>query len=816
MTAGPAPDRFLVGLATLNLLRRAAQERPLLCVVDDAQWFDRVSAQVVAFVARRLGTERIALVCALGPGPGDEVLTGLPTLPVRGLGDTEARELLRRSLHVPLDEAVCDQLVAESRGNPLALLELPRAMGPRRLAGGFGFPDGRPLSGLLEEGYLRRLAPLPPDTRVVVLAAAAEPGGDPVLLQRAVGILGIDLDAVLPAVDEGLLRLADRVQFTHPLVRSAVYRAAGRDDRHRVHLALAEATDAHADPDRRAWHRARGSSGPDEGVAQELELAAARARARGGLAAAAAFLSRATELTADPAAAARRALAAADASVQAGAFDAAGSLLSRAGEASADDTHRARTRLVRARLSAATGRVDAAVLPLSAAARGLERTDPELALATHVEALVAALVATGTNGPVAAGELVAAARAAPRPSQLRPAAVDLLLDALAARLTDDDLTAVRSALAAVQQLKGDPPGLGGLGWLMAGTMLAGDVWDDESWDALTARYLRLARGAGALVELPHALDARATALLVCGDVPAAQELVDEGLSVQELTGAGTGPLAASASAAWRGDATARRAIRAMVAECAARGDARGVCFGHYAHALLCNGLGEHDEALLAACRARDWSRRGFGVGLVLPEVVEAAVLSGRLETAAEAAAEVGRRARSAGTAWALGLEARSQALLSEGPAADERFRAALAMLSRTRARSDLARTHLLYGEWLRGAQRRHEARGQLTVAHQLFTTMRMAGFAGRAGRELQALGVPVPRPRSGGTAALTPQEARIAELARDGLSNPEIGAQLFVSARTVEWHLRKVFAKVGVSSRRQLRQAMSDHGSART
>ena len=322
-SAGPAPDRFLVGLATLTLFAEVAEQQPLACVVDDAQWLDHASAQILGFVARRLFAERIAVVCAARTGVGDDVLAGLPALPVPGLGDSDARALLLANVPGPLDAAVCDQIIKESHGNPLALLELPRTWNVAGLAGGFGLPSSQPVAGRIEQSYVRRLQLLPSDTQLLVLTAAAEPLGDPVLLHRAAGTLGIDIAAAGPAQDGGLLALGGRVEFAHPLVRSAAYRSAAADDRHRVHRALADATVAETDPDRRAWHRARATPGPDEEAAAELERSAGRAQARGGVAAAAAFLQRSVELTVDPARRAERALAAARASFQAGAFEAA-------------------------------------------------------------------------------------------------------------------------------------------------------------------------------------------------------------------------------------------------------------------------------------------------------------------------------------------------------------------------------------------------------------------------------------------------------------------------------------------------------------
>ena len=351
---GPAPDRFLVGLATLTLFADAAEHQPLVCIVEDAQWLDQVSAQILAFVARRVLAERLTIVCAARTGTGDEVLAGLPELSLGGLSDTDALALLLENLHGPLDAAVCQQIVAESRGNPLALVELPRTWSAVELAGGFGLPEGLPVTGRIEASYGRRLHRLPSDTQLLVLAAAAEPVGDPALLRRAADSLEIDMAAAEAAADAGLLTIRGRVQFAHPLVRSTAYRTAAAHDRHRVHRALADATDPETDPDRRAWHRACAAPGPDEEVASELERSAGRAQARGGMAAAAAFLQRAVELTEDPARRAERAVAAADASFQAGAFDSALQLVATAETSPLDGFQRARAALLRGHVAVVT------------------------------------------------------------------------------------------------------------------------------------------------------------------------------------------------------------------------------------------------------------------------------------------------------------------------------------------------------------------------------------------------------------------------------------------------------------------------------
>jgi DNA-binding CsgD family transcriptional regulator len=808
LSTGPVPDRLMVGLATLTLVAEAAEQDPLICFVDDAQWLDHASAQILGFVARRLLAERVALVCAARTGSGDDVLAGLPALPIRGLGDSDARALLLGNVHGPLDAAVGDQLIAESHGNPLALLELPRTWRAADLAGGFGLPESQPVASKIERSYVRRLLMLPSDTQLLVLAAAAEPLGDPVLLHGAAEALGIDMAAAAPAVDAGLLQVRGRVEFAHPLVRSAAYRAAATDDRYRVHRALAKATDAEADPDRRAWHRARATPGPDEDVAAELERSAGRAQSRGGLAAAAAFLTRATELTPDPTRRVRRALDAAFANVQAGAFDTARTLLTIARGGPVDELQRAQIDLVRAQLAFASSRGNEATPLLLAAARRLEPLNLELARQTYLDTFSAAQFAARLNAGVGVAEVARAARAAPRRSDDEPTAGDLLLDAFSA-LTDDYDTAVPRSRDALQRLRGlNISTKERLRWLWQGCVLALELWDDESSYVLSQRHLQIARKTGALSELPLALGSRTPILVFCGELSAAASLVEEARSVVEAMGVNEAPYGALTLAAWRGQAReARELIEVTMREASSRGEGVGVAICEYTRAVLCNGLGQYEEALVAAGSASEYQEvvaENWG----LTELIESATRTGRTDLATDALHRLARKARASGTDWALGMEARSLALLSEGDDAERRFRDAIQHLSRTRVRAELARARLLYGEWLRRANRRVDARGELNIAYEMFSAMGIEGFAERTRRELLATGATVRKRNVETRDDLTAQETQIARLARDGLSNPEIGAQLFISARTVEWHLRKVFTKLDISSRRQLRGAL--------
>ena len=812
LSAGPAPDRFLVGLAVLGLLSETARERPLICVVDDQQWLDRASAQALGFAARRLAADPVGLLFAARV-PGRDV-AGLPELVVEGLAENDARSLLESVLTGvagPLDVRVRDRIIAETHGNPLALLELPRGLTPAQLTGGFGVREAVPLDGQIEESFGRQLAALPAQTRRLLQLAAADPSGDPVLVWRAAGRLAIGAGAAGPAVEAGLAEFGARVRFRHPLVRSAAYRSASVEGRQELHAALAEATDPAADPDRRAWHRAEAAPGPDEEVAAELEQCAGRAQRRGGLAAAAAFLERSARLTLDPARRAQRALAAAYARLQAGAPDAALGLLAMARAGPLDELQRARADLLRAQVAFASshGR-DAPPLMLSAA-RQLESLDVGLARETYLEAFTAALF-VGRLSP-AVGDVARAARMAPAPPG--PArAPDLLLDGLALLVTEGyaaGTPALRRALLAFRSQ--DISAEEGLSWLWLAGLAAMAVWDDEAWHILASRHVKLARDAGALSELPLAIRWRILLHTHTGELEQGAALIAEAEAVAGATGSQLGPHGALGVAAWRGrEAEAAELIQAAMDDMTSRGEGRGVT-SQYAAALLYNGLGHHDKALAAAELACEYDDIGV-LGWSLAELIEAAVRSGQPARASEALRRLSETTRASGTDWALGTEARSRALLSEGPAAENSYREAIERLGRTRMRPAVARAHLLYGEWLRRENRRRDARAELRTAHGLFTTMGIEAFAERARHELLAAGDTVRKPTAETVSELTAQEAHIARLAVDGRTNVEIGAQLFLSTRTVEWHLGKVYAKLGVGSRRELPRALASHGQA--
>jgi DNA-binding CsgD family transcriptional regulator len=808
---GPPPDRFLVGLATLSLLCEIATQQPVLCTIDDAQWLDRASAQVMSFVARRLLAEPLALI--LSTRDQADIFTGLPDLPVSGLGHGDARTLLRSALTAPLDGRVRDRIVAETRGNPLALLELPRGLKPDELAG-FGALDAPGLSGRIEESFQRRDESLPAATQTLLLLAAADPVGDPVLLWRAAALLGIGTDAAEAATADGLLTIGTRVMFRHPLARSAVYRAASPSERRRVHRALAEATDPVTDPDRRAWHRAEAAAEPDEGIAEELERSAGRAEARGGLAAAAAFLERSAALTLDRERRTERALAAAEAKQRAGAFDPALGLVAAAESGGRlTELQQARADLLRAEISYASSRGADAPPLLLHAARRLGPLDAGMARDTYLTAFSAALMAGRLARGAGVREVAEAARAAPPPRQPQGPA-DLLLDGLAALVTDGFERGAPMLKRAVSAFRGgEASDQDELRWLGLAGHAAVLLWDDESWDELTARRVRLARGAGALGVLPLALSARAIVLNFMGQFTAAEELAAEINTITQATGGGIAPYAALGLAAWRGrSAEVSMLIDAASTEVLRRGEGTGLGLIHWATALLRNGLRRYDEAMTAACQGiEDCVAQPFSTWSMV-ELIEATARSGEPGHAAGALRRLSLATGASGTDWALGIEARSRALLmSDDDEPDPLYREAITRLGRTRARVELGRAHLFYGEWLRRQRRKREARAELRSAHEIFDGAGAGALAERARIELRAAGEHARR-RGARTAppreVLTAQEAQISRLAGAGASNPEIAAQLFISPATVAYHLRKVFAKLGISSRSQLAGAL--------
>ncbi len=806
VSAGDPPDRFVLALATLNLMADVADERPLLCLVDDAQWLDGASRQVLGFVARRLLAEPVGLVFAIREPGDDPDLVGLPEMRLEGLAEDDARALLESSMHGRLDERVRDRIVAETRGNPLALLELPSGLGATRLAGGFALPDAADVPGQIEDYYRRRVAELPAATQQLLLLAAADAVGDATLLWRAAQMLGLGRDAAEPAARAGVLEIATHVRFRHPLVRSAVYRAASLDERRVAHGALAAATDPERDPDRRAWHRAHAARPPDEAVAQELLDSASRAESRGGIAATAAFLDRAVTFTEDPHELASRALAAAKAKFDAADFLAAESLLATADAGPLDELGQALLQRTRAQIAFDLRRGSDAPPLLLRAAKRLEPLDAELARETHLQALIAAIYASELASRDDVLEVARAARNAPLDAEPLPAR-QRLLQGLAIRLTDGHAAAAPTLTSALREYLAEDRRLD---WLcVAFNLAAMDLLDEEAWFELASSQVRLARAAGTLILLPYALEYLAGFHVHAGHPSLVLDLLTEAGGLDFGVRSATLPYIPLRLAALRGHApTALGLSDTMLLEARARGEGCAITAVEYARAILYNGLGLYEQALDAAEKAAEPDEIATS-SWALYELVEAAARSGHLDTARDAADRLSERTAASGTAWAVGTGARSRALVESGDGAEELHREAIESLGQTRMVAYLARAQLSYGEWLRREKRRADAREPLRQAHEAFASMGAEGFADRARRELLATGEKVRKRRDETRDDLTPQEERIARLALDGRTNPQIGEELYLSPRTVEWHLHKVFMKLGIDSRRGLHGALA-------
>ena len=815
---GTAPDRFLVGLAVLSLMAAASSDQPLVCVIDDAQWLDQVSVQTLAFVARRLMAEPVALVFAARDG-GAEALAGLPELPIGGLADEDARELLESVLVGRLDERVRDRIIAETRGNPLALLELPRNRTAAQLAGGFDNSNTLLLAGRIEQSYVDRIRSLPEQTQLLLLAAAAEPVGDAAVLIRAAAHLGIAIGMLAPAEAAGVIELGPRVRFRHPLVRSAAYQAADLTTRREIHRVLAEATDATSDPDRRAWHAANAASGPDDIVAAELETSAGRAQARGGVAAAAAFLERAAALTSDPAARGARALCAAQAKRDAAAPAEAYELLSIAELGQLTDLQLAQAARLRAQMEFTRRRGgDTTARPLRAtasqlldAAQKFEKLDDHIARETYLEALAAAMFAGRLGDAEAVRKIAESARTAVGRMPHSPRPVDSLLRGMTKRITDGVSASTQALCAAMDQMATQAQSNDSQvsRWMVPGFPIvqesaAYELWDESIIHHLSAAVVRRARDTGALTVLPAALAYQAGGLLLAGEFATAEILLEEGSTISASTHY-YAPLRYHSLllSAWRGNLADISTIKAAAADGIARGEGRVLGLAGYALALLYNGLGRYEEASAAAQQACEYEDLGF-YGLCLIELIEAVTHSGEKSAADAAMTRLEERTSGSESDWALGALACARALVADDQNAEAHFIEAIQRFEHTRIAVYLARAHLLYGEWLRRAHRSNDAREQLIAAHDMFERFGAQGFLERTRRELVPTGEKVRKSITPGD-DLTAQESQIARLAGEGLTNQEIGTQLFISTHTVDWHLRKVFVKLGVTSRRQLR-----------
>ena len=801
---GPPSDRFLVGLAALTLLTDAAASRPVLCLVDDAQWLDQVSVEVLGFVARRLYADRVGVLFTVREGEDRAVaLARLPELTLGGLPEQVASELLAASAPAPVDGQVCRQIVAGVAGNPLALVEAAGELTPEELSGTKPLDWPLRFGGRLEELYLARVRALPADTQTLLLVAAADPGGDPALVAKAAEQLGVGPDAGETAGMGRLVSWQPQVRFRHPLIRSAAYYAASVGARRRAHQALAMVTDPDADPDRRAWHLAEAAPGPDEQVAAELERSAGRAQARGGLATAAAFLERAATLTPDPGRRTERTLEAAQVNVQAGAFGKARDLLATAEAGPLCEFQAARADLLHGRIAFASGLGSDAPALLLKAAKRLEPLNLDLARETYVDAWQAAFFA----GHLAdAGHLLEVSRAArllPAPMQ-PPRLVDLVLDGFALLVTEGPAAGAATLRQATSALASpDIPDEELLRWGFVATVADEALWDDEGW-RVTVRQVQLARDVGALDQLSFLLNRMAVETVWSGDFAAATLLIAEAAAVREATGSRFAPIAAAMLAAFRGrEAQAVPLIQSIIEQAAAGGQGVSVTVAHWVAAVLYNGLGRYEEALAAARQASEHKHVYISVW-ALPELIEAAARTGNAPIASDALEVLAGRTRAGGTDLGIGIEARSRALLTEGETAEGQYQEAIGRIGHARRRPELARAHLLYGEWLRRQRRRRDARDQLRTAFEMFDSMGMEAFAGRARAELRATGERA-RPRGpGAPEVLTAQEEQIANLVAEHMSNREIAARLFISASTVEYHLRKIFRKLGVSNRTQL------------
>jgi len=796
-------DRFLTALGVLTLLSNAAQDTGLLCAVDDAEWLDEASAQVLSFVARRLVSEGIAMLFTFGAAhPTSVALVPFRELNFEGLSQVASRELLDREVEGTLDSGVRDRLVIEAEGNPLALIELAQLLTAEQLAGLAPLPKALPLGDRLEQGLMRNVRGLSSDARSILVLVATERSGDPGLLRRAADGLGLSQTAIDDA--ESVLRLGAQITFRHGFVRSAVYALASETTRRDAHLALAEAMDPDADEDRIAWHRAAASVDADETVAADLEASARKARDRGGQVAAAAVLELAAELTPDPSRRAARLLVAADADLAAGALSKADTLLSQLTPKLLDDEQRAEAQRLRGTLALARGDKGSSSTLLIEAARVLAPFDLRKARDTCLDALATAMFAGRLASDRGMREAVECARSMPEPTQTT--AADVLLDAFAT-LVDEGSAAAAPVLRRGVGLAGESGDLRAIG---PAFQAAFELWDDEALHTLAQRRVDLARGSGAFVALPNALNQLGAYEVLVGRFDAAEACFEEADEISAATGyagilgkTGVGPLIL---AAWRGEDARTRALAEV---CSRDGTARGfgtfVGFAQSALGVLELGLGRYHEAMIAV---QDAGLDQILVTRTLPDLVEAAVRCGEEQLATQAAGELAESTTASGTDWALGVLARSQALLVAGREAEGLYREAIGRLQRSRARTQLARARLVYGEWLRRERRRRDAREELRAASQLFESMGALAFADRAQSELAATGERVHRRTPETLELLTPQERRIATLVSEGAPNAEVAAQLFISSRTVEYHLAKIFRKLRISSRSELARSL--------
>ena len=774
LVAGPPPDRFLVGLAALTVLTDAAAARPVLCLIDDAQWLDQVSIEVLGFVARRLYADRVGMVFAAREGEEQAlVLAGLPELTVGGLAEEAAQELLARSAGTQVDRQVSWRIVADTAGNPLALVELAAELTAAELSGTEPLDWPLRFRGRLEELYRSRVRALPGGTQTLLLLAAADPTGEPALIWNAARILGIDPGAAEAAGAERLVSWEPRVRFRHPLIRSAAYYAFPAAARRGAHQALATVTDPEADPDRRAWHLAEAAAGPDEQVAAELERSADRARGRGGWGSGAAFLERAAALTPDEEHRARRMLAAAENRLAAGEAPAARALLGLAAPRLADVLARARARRLEGQSLYAAGQMPEATSVLLDAARMVQSFETRLARDTLLDAWGAAQFSGQPGAGMA--EYLRAVRSVPKVADSRATVADLLLDGFAAvgeRRYDAGAALLRRAIAplTVGQSMADDA----LPHLMGMAMAAGMLYDDSARYQMEKRWVGELRDRGAIAALLPALGIQMSVQIEEGRFADAEATLAEARALSEATGYRAYLGAYARAELWvlalRGrEADARPLAARLLREFAGRGNRYEVLRVQGAMAMLELGLGNYAAALRYALDALP-GQNVLGFRQVA-EVVEAGTRCGERESATAALKAFTPWALASGTDLALGLLARSRALLADDGHAEAEYRLALDHLRRCRLVPELARAHQLYGEWLRRQRRRRDARDQLRRAFEMFDEMGMTAFAVRARAELRATGERASPSRPGAPEVLTAQEAQIARLAAERLSN---------------------------------------------
>jgi DNA-binding CsgD family transcriptional regulator len=811
MQEGRTPDRFLVSLAAMGLLAEQAARQSLLCLVDDAHCLDRESADALAFVARRLYGDSIAIIFAVRepparPGP----LDGLPELRLAGLAEADAWALLAATAGPALLRPDGTRILAETGGNPLALIEIGQELASGQLSSDLPLPEPLPVGRQLEQRYLREIQGLPRDTRALLLAAAADPTGDPGLLWRAGQDLGFSSEAAAPAEARQLITIRDVVRFRHPLIRSAVYYGASFAQRQHTHDRLAAATSP-AEPDQRAWHLAQAVTGPDEAVAEELERAGARARGRGGWSSAAALFHRAATLSVSQAERARRLLSAAEASGNAGALNRAQAEVDAAATYRDDPRHTGLALRVQARIHHARRQPAKATSALLAAATRVGPVDIRLARDILVEAIVEAQISGRLADPGTTRRDVArVTQTLALPPGSAATIGDLLLDAdtaLQLRGLEAASPLLRGAIDAVRQETADPPEM--FRWLAAACADATILVDDTRLRELSRRMEAAAREQGAMIDLALALSHAGVSGLLGGDLGEAERYFAELTAISEARGQ-PWSIGSLLITAWRGPPEHACALLTQVADEANRqGQGYQLVFADYARCILELGRGRYEAAYAGFAAGVDDTSQ---VKFVLADLVEAAQRSGHAEAAADLVARLAMLAAASPGPVLLGFLSRARALTAgDAAGAEDHYREAIDQHGRASGPAHLARSHLVYGEWQRRARRLRDARVSLRTAYQLFEDIGARGFAERTRLELSAAGENLPaRAADRDGYNLTPQEAEVTRLAAAGATNAEIAAQLYLSPNTVDYHLRKVFRKLGVTSRRQLAHAKLD------